>query len=302
MLLDDDVAPEDGVGADGRRRIDLDVVADEGRALHVLERVEIDAVAEEDAVVELDAGELGLDLAVEQVAVGDEVLRQAADVLPVAVGHVAVERRAHLEELGEQVLAEVELGVGRDVVEHLGLEYVDAGVDGVAEDLAPGGLLEEPLDAPVVVDDDDAELERVLHALEGDRDHGPALLVEGDDFAEVEVGERVAADDDEGVVAELVLGQLDAAGGAGRSLLHRVLHAHAEAGSVAEVVADGLGQEHEGDDGLVDAVLLEQLDDVLHARLAAQRHHRLGLVAREGAQAGAFAAGHDHCAHAPHLR
>ena len=243
-------------------------------------------------------GSCGLDLAVQQVAVGGEVLRQAADVLPVALGDVAVERRPHLEQLGEQLLAEVVLGVRRDVVEHLGLEHVDAGVDRVAEDLAPGRLLEKALDPPLFVDHHDAELERVLHALEGDGDHGAALLVERDDVLQVEVGERVAADDDERVVAELVLGQLDAAGGAGRSLLHRVLHAHAERGPVAEVVADDLGQEHERDDGLVDAVPLEQLHDVLHARLAAQRHHRLGLVARERPQAGALAAGHDHCAHA----
>src|SRR5665648_282917 len=281
---------------------DLGVVADEGRSSDVLERVEVDALADEDAVLQLDAGDAGLDLAVQEVAVGREVLGQAADVLPVALGDVAVQRRAHLEELGEQVLAEVEGFVGRDVIEHLRLEHVDARVDRVAEHLAPSGFLEETLDAAFVVDHHDAELERVLDALECDGDHGAALLVKGDDLAEVEVGEGVAADDDEGVVPEMVLGQLDAAGGAGRRLLDGVLHAHAEGGAVAEVVADDLGKEHERDDGLVETVLLEELDDVLHAGLAAERHHRLGLVARERPQAGAFAAGHDDCTHGPHLR
>ena len=71
-------------------------------------------------------------------------------------------------------------------------------------------------DVTLVVAHHDAELQRVLHALEGDGDHGSALLVERDDLAEVEVGERIAADDDERVVLEEVLGELHAAGSARR--------------------------------------------------------------------------------------
>ena len=302
VVLDDHVVAEHGVLADAGRVGDLGVVADVGRPADVLDGVEVDALADENAMLQLDAGDARRDLAIQEVAVGREVLGQAADVLPVALGDEAVERRAHLEELGKQVLAEVVLLVGRDVIEDLRLEHVDAGVDGVAEHLAPGGLLEEAFDAALLVDHHDAELERVLDALEGDGDHGAALLVKGEDLTEVEVGEGVATDDDEGVVAEMVLSQLDAAGGARRRLLDGVLHVHAEEGAVAEVVADDLGQEHEGDDRLVEAVLREELDDVLHAGLAAQGHHRLGLVARERPQAGAFAAGHDDCTHVPHLR
>ena len=98
------------------------------------------------AVAEAEAVDVDLDLAVEHVGVRAEVRLERADVLPVAVGDVAVERAAVVEHRGEHVAREVDdLALG-DEVEDLGLEHVDAGVDGVGEHLAPGGLLEEPLD------------------------------------------------------------------------------------------------------------------------------------------------------------
>ena len=60
----------------------------------------------------------------------------------------------------------------------------------------------------------------------------------------------------------------------------------------AEVAADRLRHVGDGDDHLVEAVLLEQLDDVLHAGLADDRDHRLRLVRGQRAQARALAAGH----------
>ena len=100
----------------------------------------------------------------------------------------------------------------------LRLEDVDAGVDRVREDLAPRGLLEEALDAAVLVGDDDPELERVVDRLEADRDRGLLLAVEGDELAEVDVAERVAGDDEEGLV-ELLRRQPHGAGRAERRLL-----------------------------------------------------------------------------------
>ena len=126
--------------------------------------------------------------------------------------------------------------------------------------------------------------------------HSAAALVLGDDGGEVEVGQRVAGDDDE-ALAEQLFGVLDAAGGAQRHLLDGVVDVHAQLAAVAEVVADGLGQEREGDDDVVDAVPLEQLDDVLHARLVGDRHHRLGLVAGERPQARPLSPGHHDGAH-----
>ncbi len=99
------------------------------------------------------------------------------------------------------------------------------------------------------------------------------------------------------VSREVGLGVLDAAGRAQRRLLDRVVDVDAERAAVAEVAADDLGQERQSDDDVVDAVPLEQLDDVLHARLVADGHHRLGLVAGERPQARALSAGHDDGAH-----
>src|SRR5581483_9911248 len=127
--------------------------------------------------------------------------------------------------------------VARDVAEHLGLEHVDPGVDRVAEDLAPGGLLEEALDPAVLVGDDDSELERVLDRLEPDRDRGAALAVELDQAGEVDVAERVAGDHERGVV-EAAAREAHRAGGAERGLLDGVLDLEPEVRAVAEVAPD----------------------------------------------------------------
>ena len=77
----------------------------------------------------------------------------------------------------------------------------------------------------------------------------------------------------------------DGAGRAERQLLDRVLDPDAERLAVAEVAADRLRHERERDDDLVHAVPAQQLDDVLHARLADDRHHRLRLVRGQRPQA-----------------
>ena len=60
----------------------------------------------------------------------------------------------------------------------------------------------------------------------------------------------------------------------------------------SEVAADRLRHEGQRDDDVVEAVLLQELDDVLHARLADDGHHRLGLVRGQWAEARALAARH----------
>ena len=125
-----------------------------------------------------------------------------------------------------------------------------------------------------------------------------ARVVLLDDRAEVDVGEHVAGDHEEGLV-ELGHRVAHRTGGAERRLLGRVAHAHAELGAVAEVGADVVGHERDRHDDVVEAVPREQLHDVLHHRHVGDRHHRLGLVARERAQTRALAAGQDHRLHAP---
>ena len=115
---------------------------------------------------------------VERVEVRLRVLPEIADVLPVSVRDEAVQRPAHLQEQREELLGEVKRLSGGHVSQHLRLDDVDARVDRVREDLAPGGLFQEALDAAVLVGHDDSELERVLDRLQRDRHRGLPVAVE----------------------------------------------------------------------------------------------------------------------------
>ena len=205
------VGPHGRVRAEHGVLVDGAVLADEGRRVQTGGRVDRRALAQTDARLQLEAGDVHLDLAVEDVLVGLEVGGRGADVLPVAVGHVAEQGRAGLEHRGEHLGGEVDGPAFGDHVEDLGLEHVDAGVDGVAEDLPPARLLQEPFDAAVLTGDHDAEFKRVLHRAQGQRGQGAVLLVELDHGAEVDVGEHVAGNDQE-PLGELVPGVAHRAG------------------------------------------------------------------------------------------
>jgi hypothetical protein len=292
-LADGHARREHRVRADVRAARDPAVVAEVRRPLDRLEIVEVHPVPQPDVAADPDPFDLEPHALVERVEIRLAVLVEVPDVLPVAVVEdVAVDRPAHLEQQREQLLREVVRPVLRDVLQHFRLEHVDAGVDRVREDLAPGRLLEEALDAAVLVGDDDAELERVLDRLEPDRYRCPPLTVRLDEPSEVDVAEGVAGDDEERVV-EPPCSAFHRAGGAERRLLHRVADVDAKRLAAAEVAADRLRQEGDGDDHVLEAVALEELDDVLHARLADDRHHRLGLVRGQGTQPRALSTGHD---------
>ena len=153
-------------GADRRLRVEPAVVPDERGPLDRLDVVELHALPHPDVAAQPDARDLELHALVERVEVRLAVLLEVPDVLPVAVHDVAVDGPALLEQEREQLLGEVVRRPLGNVAEHLGLDHVDAGVDRVGEHLRPGRLLEEALDAAVLVGDDDAELERVVHALQ----------------------------------------------------------------------------------------------------------------------------------------
>ena len=284
------------VRADVRAARDAAVVAEVRGPLDRLEVVEVHPVPHPDVAANADSGDLEPHALVEGIEVRLPVLVEVADVLPVAVEDVAVDRPSHLEQEREELLREVVRPVLRDVLQHLRLEHVDAGVDGVGEDLAPRRLLEEALDPAVLVGDDDAELERVVDRLEPDRHRGLLLAVRLDELRQVDVAECVAGDDEERVV-EPPRRELHRAGGAERRLLDRIADIDAERLSATEVAADRLRQEGDGDDHVLEAVPLEELDDVLHARLADDRHHRLRLVRGQGPQTRALAPRHDHGLH-----
>ncbi len=293
----DDVGAEHGVLGEVRAGFDPRVVADDDRPVDAGVGVDLGAFTEPDAVAELEAADVDLDPAVEDVGVGPQVRLGGADVLPVAVGDVAVQRLTLGEHRGEHVAGEVDDLTFGDGVEDHRLEDVDAGVDGVREHLTPGRLLQEPFDAPVGSGDDDPELERVLDPLQRDRRHRAAVAVRLHERGEIEVGEDGTGDDEEGVV-ELGGRVADRPRGPERLLVGRVPHPDPEVGAVPEVGADLVGEVGDGDDHVVEAVLGEEPHDVLHHRLVDERHHRLGLVAGQGPQPGAFPTGEDDRLHA----
>ncbi len=116
-------------------------------------------------------------------------------------------------------------------------------------------------------------------------------------FLHVHIGERVAGDDNKRVVFQDVERFHHTAGRAEGSVLDRIDQLDAELGAVAEVAFDLVGEIIKRDDDFVDTIALQQLDRVLHARLIANRHQRLGAIRCERPQACSFATGHNHGFH-----
>ncbi len=209
---------------------------------------------------------------------------------------MAVHRPSELEQPREELLREVERTVVGHVAEDRGIEDVDAGVDRVREHLTPRGLLQEALDAPVLSRDDDAEVERVVDCLERDRHGSFAFGVEAHQCRQVEVGERVARDDEERLV-ESPCRKPHRTRRPHRRRLQRVVDRGAERFSVAEVRLDRLGQEGQGDGDVGQPVRAQQIDDVLHARFPDDGHHRLRLVRGQRAQPSPLSPRHDDRSH-----
>src|SRR5205823_3831248 len=138
------------------------------------------------------------------------VFGDGTHVGPVALSDVPKERLALREETREEVLAEVEDLAETETVEDSRFDDIDPGVDRVAEDLAPGRVLEELDDAAVPV-----------------------------------------------------------------------------------AVLDNRGQVLKGDERVLDAVTLEELEDVPEARLVDDGHHRLRTIDRQRSKTAPLAARHD---------
>jgi hypothetical protein len=121
-------------------------------------------------------------------------------------------------------------------------------------------------------------------------------LVEVAHRRQVDVGEGVAGDHQEGV-AEEIGGLADAPGGSQQLLLEAVGQLDPEFRAVAEVVADQLRKPVQVGDRLGEAVAGEEPGDVLHHRPVQHRHHRLRHVEGDRAEARAEARCEDHRAH-----
>ena len=119
VVVDDDalevgVGPDADVGAEHRVRaeahagLDAAVLADHGRADDGGVGVDLGPLPHVDAVAHLEAGDLDVHAAVEDVLVRRQVALEGADVLPVALGDGAEERLAGVEQGREHLRGEVD--------------------------------------------------------------------------------------------------------------------------------------------------------------------------------------------------
>ena len=145
--------------------------------------------------------------------------------------------------------------------------------------------------------DHDTVERRVLDLLDGQRSDAPRAPVRLEERAEVDVGEAVAAHDEEGGVVEELAERVGAARGAHELLLEVVPQLHAELGPVAEVGADLVRMVVQVGGDLRHAVLAQQMEQVLHHGTVEDRHHGLGRETRERVEPSAEAGGHEVRAH-----
>lgn len=262
--------------ADFDVRLDLGVVPDVERSSQYGVGVHFGAFRDPDPGRDLEAVELDVDLALQDIGLRLHIALVRADVLPVALGDIAVDRLALLHQLREDIAGPVDGDIGLDIVEYLWLHDVDTGVHGVRENLAPGGLLEEALDLAFLVHDGDTEFQRIRDSGQTDGDQPALFLVEIDQISEIEVGQSITGDHEEGVVLQCFLGVLDTAGSTEWLLLIGIGELHAELFTVTEVVLDERGQELDSNDGLVEPMPLEQPQHMLHDRAVGHGQERLG--------------------------
>ncbi len=233
--------------------------------------------------------------ALQQVEVSLEIAFGGADVAPVRVGDEGVQP-AGGGKLRKHAALDRERPPGRDHVEHLGLEQVDAGVDQGAvrrHRVLGARLFDELHHAAVVGDLDQAVAARVVDPREQDRRQSLALSVEGAHRREVDVGEDVAVEGEQAAAVELALHVLDGAGGAQRLLFDYVAHGEAVAAAVADRVLESMGQIAGRKHGPLYAVAREVLEDVADERPADQGHDRLGHARGDRPQPGALTADQD---------
>ena len=297
VLVDHREVPHAGGPVDEDPGLELAFVADVGGAVDLHVVADLDVLADKDVALAPLSGDLDVHPAFERIPVRLVIGLNVADVAPVAARQVAVQRHRIGEHLGKHVAAPIDHAGRRQQVEHLRLDQVDAGVDLVREHLAPGWLFQEAIDGPVRIRDHHAELERVRHRGEHDRGRRLLLPVILHHLAEIDVGHRIAADDDEGLV-QVLLRVLDTAGGAQRRVLDDIGDVDAEVRAVPKIVADRGTQVLQRHHHIRDAVVTQQPQDMFHDRLADHRHQRLRDAAGQRPQPRPLATRHHYRLHA----
>ena len=267
----------DAVGPHARARLDHRVLADEARPLE--HRAAIHPRAGHTQHAARPAIHAQIDAAVHRVDMRLQIGRHVADIAPVAAHRPGAQPVPPLEQLREQIAAEI---IGRlfgNHVQHLRLKDVYARVDRVGKHLAPARLFDKALHASVRIGDDHAVLERIFDVLYDDRSQRALPLMPLIRRREIAVGHAVAREHDERLVQKIAR-LTHAARRAERRFFYIVAHVHPEARAVAQPARNALGQIHQRRRGLAYAVALKQLQRVAQHRPVHQRHHGLGPTAR----------------------
>ena len=222
----DGVAADDGIGADARPGGHARAVSDETGTLDPGRGIDVGVLAHPDSRPYLEAGQLYVHPPIEDVELGLQEGIDVPYVRPVGVGDVAEDRQPLVEHGRKELCGEVTRLPRRDEVQHVRLQDIDAGVDRVGENLPPRRLLEKTLDAAILAGHHDAELERVVHALEDERGGRFAGTVVVDDLGDVDVGQGVSGQHHEGTRKHVARAQ-NGARGAHRHLLSGIGKRHA---------------------------------------------------------------------------
>ena len=196
----DAVVSEDRVIADISASTNPHILTDDDPVAELRVGIDLGALGDPQTLAGMNPGDEDARLSLEDIAMHVHVALAAADVAPVAVSDDAVDRMAIRHQAREELGGEIERCTFRDVVEHPRLNDVDAGVDRIAEDLAPRRLLQEALDAASFVRDHNAEVERIGDPFERDSDRAALLLVIPHDFVKIDVGYRISGDDEERLI------------------------------------------------------------------------------------------------------
>ena len=294
VVADVAAIPQDGEGAYLGRRADLDVFTDiDGRDEGVAARR---LFGHADAVLD---GQVGFHPALQNIPLASQIRGQIPDVAPIILGFIGVQGQAVPQEQGKQILGEVEIGIRRDGFQRLGGQDIDPGIGRVGGRLAPAGLFQEAGDPPLPVKLGQSVFPGIGHPGDDQGGGGVTAFMKRAGFTQVDVGQGVAADDQNIVIGAAPLAvhrQADAARRAQGLVLLGERQAHLPV-AVPEMGGDGRRDIPHRHRRVQDVVLLEQVEDVFQHRPAAQVRHGLGAVAGEGTQARAFPARHNDCFH-----
>jgi hypothetical protein len=132
---------------------------------------------------------------------------------------------------------------------------------------------------PSCIHDHDAELQGIRYAREHYRGIRALLLMKAYRRFEIEIGEHVAADDDDTVLPDFLQRIAHAAGGAVIRFRLHVLHGNTVFLSSPKNFPDRGRMVEEQRDDLPETMLFQQVNDVQHHGPVDHGHHRFGNVA-----------------------